>query len=99
MRLLRRALISDILKFRLGNNTCGSQYFFVFFLIPCDLSNINFLLSNLDLVVIKPPSPEVIDFKGCNEKVDISECNDFPTFINLFLIYKKLQSMTTILNY
>ena len=36
-------------------------------------------------MVIKPPSPDVIDFVGCNEKVDISACKDDPTLIILFL--------------
>ena len=40
---------------------------------------------DLDLVVIKPPSPDVIDFRGCNEKVERSACKDDPTFICLSL--------------
>ena len=36
-------------------------------------------------VVTKPPSPEVIDFSGCNEKVEISACLHDPMLNDLLL--------------
>ena len=38
------------------------------------------------LVVITPPSPDVMVFNGCKEKVEISACLHEPTLIN-FLLY------------
>ena len=38
------------------------------------------------LVVTIPPSPDVMDFNGCNEKVEISECLQQP-ILNVFFLY------------
>ena len=41
----------------------------------------NILLAILELLVVTtPPSPDVMVFTGCNEKVEISECLHDPIF-------------------
>ena len=39
----------------------------------------------MEFVVTTPPSPVVILFRGCKEKVEISECLQDPIFILEFL--------------
>ena len=60
--------------------------FFIFFFIPWFRAKNNLLDIDFLLVKTNPPSPDVIDFVGCKEKIHMSLCLQDPTLINFSLI-------------